>query len=172
MALLPGRPKSCETFECWQLINFRNPNSKFKPELNNAVLQYIHSEAVDFADHLLHFETSLTSDGCFARKCEDIFVVKPWRTNILVRTCRLSFRFCHQLAWNINKLHLDPGIDRVGPYDRSTSIADRLDRSTRLLTYPSTRLDSSNQRSTRSIDSTFHQSFEFLNRFNDCFETL
>ena len=27
-------------------------------------------------------------------------------------------------------------------------------------------------RSTRSIDSTFHQSFEFLNRFNDCFETL
>jgi len=29
---------------------------------------------------------------------------------------------------------VDPGIDRFGPYYRSTSIADRLDRSTRLLT--------------------------------------
>ena len=42
---------------------------------------------------------------------------------------------CGSRGSRVNHAHghaLDPGIDRVGPYDRSTSIADRLDRSTRL----------------------------------------
>ncbi len=76
------------------------------------------------------------------------------------------FAFSAVITWrNTIQIVLDPGIDRVGPYDRSTCFADRLDRSTRLLASPSTRLDSSNQRSTWSIDLTFHQFIESLNGF-------
>jgi len=68
---------------------------------------------------------------------------------------------------------LDPRIDRVGLYDRSTSIAERLNRSAQLLTYP--RLDltpaTNDQldRSTRLLTNLLSCATRFLNWFNDCF---
>ena len=100
MALLPGRPKSFETYACWQLINFRNPNSKLIPELNNAALLYIHSEAVDFEDHLLHFETSLTSDGSFGRKCDARqFCSEPPPRERIFLSAGVAFRFVFAVNW-------------------------------------------------------------------------
>ena len=50
---------------------------------------------------------------------------------------------------------LYPEIDRVAVIDRSGRVIDRLDRSTRLLASPSTQLDLTNDRPTRSTRSTF-----------------
>ena len=67
---------------------------------------------------------------------------------------------CHNQLWLkfimvADDTNLYPEIDRVAVIDRSGPVIDRLDRSTRLLTSPSTRLDLLINRPTRSTQSTF-----------------
>ena len=55
----------------------------------------------------------------------------------------------------LGRTNVYPEIDRVAVIDRSGRVIDRLDRSTRLLASPSTQLDLTNDRPTRSTRSTF-----------------
>ena len=67
----------------------------------------------------------------------------------------IKYRFSYRFPiLNVSeRWHVDNWLRRVFSADSTTRACDRLDRSTRLLASPSTRLDSSNKRSTRSIDS-------------------